>query len=144
MKRAILLPQYSDVKPFAAPEGVTSARIDKPTSLLVDSTCPNNSFYVGFLDGTAPQNSCSQMNENPQNLLQKIFGIGGGKSAPPDVPPTPSTGAPIVRVAPNTPPSGNAPVTAQPPTPPKKKNFFQKIFGGGGDKDKQPPPPPPQ
>jgi penicillin-binding protein 1B len=141
MKRAILLPQYSDVKPFTAPEGVTSARIDKTTNLLVDSTCPSNSFYVAFLDGTAPQSTCSQMGESPQNLLQKIFGLGGNKSEPPAVPPS---GAPIVRVAPNTPPSGNAPETNPPATPQKKKNIFQKIFGGGKDKDKQPEQSPPQ
>jgi penicillin-binding protein 1B len=148
MNRAIKLPQYSDVKPFTPPEGVTSARIDKTTNLLVDSTCPNNSFYIAFLDGTAPQSTCSQMSENPQNLIQKIFGIGG-KSATPDTnTPPPTTGAPIVRTTPyNTPPDGNAPDTTQAPAQPKKKNFFQKIFGGGKDKDKQQPQPtqpPPQ
>jgi penicillin-binding protein 1B len=149
MKRAIKLPQYSDVKPFTAPEGVTTAHIDKTSNLLVDSSCPNNSFYVAFLDGTAPVNTCSQMGENPQNFIQKIFGIGGNKSATPDATQPPSTtGAPIVRTAPNTPPDGNAPDTTQQPAPPKKKNFLQKIFGGGKDKDKdkqpQQPPPPPQ
>src|SRR5271170_886485 len=34
MKRAIQLPQYSDVKPFSAPAGVTVARIDKTSNLL--------------------------------------------------------------------------------------------------------------
>jgi penicillin-binding protein 1B len=135
MKRAIQLPQYSDVKSFIPPEGVTIAHIDKASSLLVDSTCPGNSFYVAFLDGTAPTNTCSQMGENPQNFLQKIFGLGGNKAVPPDAT-TPSTGAPIVRQAPNTPPDGNAPDTTQQPAPLKKKNFFQKIFGGGKDKDK--------
>jgi penicillin-binding protein 1B len=147
MKRAIQLPQYSDVKPFVAPEGVTTAHIDKTSNLLVDSTCPGNSFYVAFLDGTAPVNTCSQMGENPQNFIQKIFGIGGNKSASPDAnhpatPPPPATGASIVRQPPNTPPDGNATDTTQQPAPPKKKNFLQKIFGGG--KDKQPQPPPPQ
>jgi penicillin-binding protein 1B len=138
MKRAVTLPQYSDVKPFSAPEGVTTARIDKASSLLVDSTCPNNSFYVAFLDGTAPVNTCSQMGENPQNFIQKIFGIGGNKSSPPETtPPQPATGAPIVRQAPNTPPDGNAPDTTQQPEQKKKRNIFQKIFGGGKDKDKQ-------
>jgi penicillin-binding protein 1B len=141
MKRAILLPQYSDVKSFTAPSGVTSARIDKASSLLVDSTCPNNSFYVAFLDGTAPVNTCSQMGDNQQNFIQKIFGIGGNKpSNPSNLTPPPTTGAPIVRVAPNTPPDGNAPDTTQPPVAPKKKNFLQKIFGGGKDKQPQPPP----
>jgi penicillin-binding protein 1B len=150
MNRAIKLPQYSDVKSFIPPEGITTARIDKTTNLLVDSTCPNNSFYIAFLDGTAPQSTCSQMGENPQNFIQKIFGIGG-KSAPPDTTNLPSgTGAPIVRVAPNSPPDGNAPDTTQNPAQPKKKNFFQKIFGGGKDKQQQqlpqpqPAQPPPQ
>jgi penicillin-binding protein 1B len=139
MKRAIQLPQYSDVKPFTAPDGVTTARIDKTSNLLVDSTCPNNSFYAAFLDGTAPVNTCSQMGENPQNFIQKIFGIGGNKpSTPETAPPQPSTGAPIVRQAPNTPPDGNSPDTTQQPEQKKKKNIFQKIFGGGKDKqDKQ-------
>jgi penicillin-binding protein 1B len=147
MKRAIQLPQYSDVKPFSAPEGVTIAHIDKPSSLLVDSSCPNDSFYVAFLDGTAPVNTCSQMGENPQNFVQKIFGIGGNKSAIPDAtkpaagPPS-TTAAPIVRTAPNTPPDGNAADTTQQPAPPKKKNFLQKLFGGGKDKQPQPTPPP--
>ncbi|WP_353062681.1 PBP1A family penicillin-binding protein [Tunturibacter psychrotolerans] len=147
MKRAILLPQYSDVKPFSAPEGITTARIDKTSSLLADSSCPSNILYAAFLDGTAPTNTCSQMSESPQNLIQKILGIGG-KSAPPDTTSPPNTPAPIVRVNPNTPPNGNAPDTTQPPAASKKKNFFQKIFGGGKDKDKQQPQqqtsPPPQ
>ena len=139
MKRAIQLPQYSDVKPFTPPEGVTTARIDKTSNLLVDSSCPNNSFYAAFLDGTAPVNTCSQMGENPQNFIQKIFGIGGNKPSTPEptIPPPPATGAPIVRQAPNTPPDGNAPDTTQQPEQKKKKNIFQKIFGGGKDKDKQ-------
>jgi penicillin-binding protein 1B len=139
MKRAIQLPQYSDVKPFTAPEGVTTARIDKTSNLLVDSSCSNNSFYVAFLDGTAPVNTCSQMGENPQNFIQKILGIGGNKSSTPETTmPPPATGAPIVRQAPNTPPDGNAPDTTQQPEQKKKKNIFQKLFGGGKDKqDKQ-------
>ncbi len=145
MKRAIQLPQYSDVKSFSPPDGVTVAHIDKVSDLLVDSTCSDSTFYVAFLDGTAPVNTCSQMGENPQNFLQKIFGIGGSKSATPDAshpPATPpaTTPAPIVRSAPNTPPDGNATDTQQ-PAQPKKKNFLQKIFGGG--KDKQPTTPPP-
>ncbi|NYF52631.1 transglycosylase domain-containing protein [Tunturiibacter gelidoferens] len=141
MKRAIQLPQYSDVKPFSPPEGITTARIDKTSNLLADSTCPSNILYAAFLDGTAPTNTCSQMSESPQNLIQKILGIGGSKSETP--PPPPTTGAPIVRVTPNTPPDGNAPDTTQQPVQPKKKNFLQKIFGGGKDKDKQQPQPQP-
>jgi penicillin-binding protein 1B len=133
MNRAIKLPQYSDVKSFSPPEGVTTVRVDKTTNLLADSTCPNNSFYAAFLDGTAPQNTCSQMTENPQNFIQKIFGLGGSPTSNSQPSPAPEI---------NTPPDGNAPETTQPtqpgqPAQPKKKNFFQKIFGGGGDKNKQ-------
>ncbi len=146
MKRAIQLPQYSDVKPFSPPEGVTVAHIDKPSGLLVDSSCPNNSIYAAFLDGTAPVNTCSQMGESPQNFFQKIFGLGGNKASPPDAAGTQSvpTPAPIVRQPPNTPPDGNAPDTTQQPAQPKKKNFLQKIFGGGKDKQQPAQQPPPQ
>jgi penicillin-binding protein 1B len=151
MKRAILLPQYSDVKPFSPPEGVTIAHIDKTSGRLVDASCPNDSLYMAFLDGTAPVNTCSQMGENPQNFLQKIFGIGASKSMPETATPPSSTTAapivrqaPVVRQAPNTPSDGNAPDTTQQPAQQKKKNFLQKIFGGGKDKQQQRQSPPPQ
>jgi penicillin-binding protein 1B len=143
MNRAIKLPQYSDVKSFTAPEGVTTARIDKTTNLLADSTCPSNAFNVAFLDGTAPVNTCSQMSESPQNFIQKIFGIGGHSTPDPNAPPPPATPP---ATPPNTPPDGNATDVTQ-PAQPKKKNFLQKIFGGSNDKNKQQPQPtqpPPQ
>jgi penicillin-binding protein 1B len=148
MKRAVQLPQYSDVKPFSAPEGVTVAHIDRTSGLLVDSSCPNNAMNVAFLDGTAPVNTCSQMSESPQNFFQKLFGLGGHPApATPETAPSP----------PATPADASLPGSAdksaaQPPTPEqqpqKKKNIFQKIFGGGNNKDNkqqpQEPPPPPQ
>ncbi len=142
MNRAIKLPQYSDVKSFTAPEGVTIQHIDKASSLLVDSTCPYSTFYVAFLDGTAPQNTCSQMSESPQNFFQKLFGIGGHKDAEPmpsapQQPPLPSQNP----VAPGAAPTSAAPSPAQ-PAPEKKKNIFQKIFGGGKDKNKDQQPQP--
>ncbi|HEY6412940.1 MAG TPA: transglycosylase domain-containing protein [Edaphobacter sp.] len=143
MNRAIKLPQYSDVKSFTPPEGVTTARIDKDSNLLADSTCPSNAFNVAFLDGTAPVNTCSQMSESPQNFIQKLFGIGGHPNSQPAAPAT-SPSSPVA-APPNTPPDGNPPDATQ-PNQPKKKNFFQKIFGGKNDKNKQEQPsqPPPQ
>jgi len=146
MNRAIKLPQYSDVKPFTAPEGVTTVRIDKTTNLLADSSCSSSSFSAAFLDGTAPQNSCSQMSESPQSFIQKIFGIGGSNPNPqPNSQPVSPATPPATPTPSHTPPDGNAPEPTQ-PAQPKKKNFFQKIFGGGGDKNKQQEPPaqPPQ
>ncbi len=123
MNRAIKLPQYSDMKGFSAPEGVTTARLDKVTNLLADATCPNN-YTAAFLDGTAPQNTCSQMSESPQSVLQKIFGTGGNNSSP---------------SAPDLPSPDEAPAVPADPSKPKKQGFFHKLFGGG-DKNKQPPP----
>jgi penicillin-binding protein 1B len=146
MNRAIKLPQYSDVKPFSPPEGVTVTRIDKASNLLVDDSCSTSSFSAAFLDGTAPLNSCSHMSESPQNFFQKIFGLGGHNDSNPNPNSAQPPAAPITRQAPGTPPDGNAPEPTQ-PAPEKKKNIFQKIFGGGGGKKKEPEPqptPPPQ
>lgn len=73
------------------------------------------------------------MSESPQNLIEKIFGIGGHKDttqppaqAQPAPPPTPSQ--------PHGQPAPGSAIEPTQPTQPKKKNFFQKIFGGGGQK----------
>lgn len=143
MKRAIKLPQYSDVKPFTAPPGITIDRIDKTSNLLVDSSCPDNSLALAFLDGTAPANTCSQMHESPLNFIQKIFGLGGNSNTPSQpqqaTPPShPAPSAQGVHVPLTTPPADTSSETEQPVQPKKKKNFFQKIFGGGNkDKNQQ-------
>jgi len=124
MKRAIKLPQYSDMKGFSAPEGVTTARLDKITNLLADPTCPDD-YTAAFLDGTAPQNTCTQMSESPQSVIQKILGIGSSNPQP---------------QSPDLPNSDENPVDIPQP---KKKSFFRKLFGGG-DKNKQQPQQPPQ
>ena len=129
MNRAIKLPQYSDMKSFAAPEGVTTVRLDKDTNLLADASCPND-YSAAFLDGTQPQNTCSQMNESPQNLIQKIFGIGGNNNTSQQ------------QQAPDLPNPDENPATAD-PAQQKKPGFFRKLFGGG-DKNKQQQPPPQQ
>lgn len=137
MNRAIKLPQYSDVKTFTPPAGVTVVNLDKASNLLADGSCPDD-YAVAFLDGTAPQNYCSQMGENPQNFIQRLFGIGGNKPAPPansqTVPQTTRQYVPTPAPAPNGLPAQNPPEPQE--AKPKKKNFFQKLFGGGGDKDK--------
>ncbi len=126
MNRAITLPQYSDVKPFSPPSGVSVIRIDKLSNLPADATCPED-YTAAFLDGTIPQNTCSQMNETPQNFIQKLFGLGGRQA------PDPQGGQPN--------PDGNAAPDAPSAPPAPKKNIFRKLFGGV-DKQKQPPPVP--
>ena len=74
MKKAVLLPQYSDTNEFTPPEGVQIVKIDKASNLLSDETCPD-SYDAAFLDGTAPTATCDHPPDH-RNLLQKIFGLG--------------------------------------------------------------------
>ncbi len=90
MKRAIKLPQYSDMKPFTpAPDGISIYRIDKATNQLADDTCSTGSFNAAFLNGTQPRNTCSRMGDG-NGLMNSLFGsdsstagtsvTGGGQS----------------------------------------------------------------
>lgn len=74
MKKAVLLPQYSDTNEFSVPEGVEIVKIDKVSNLLSDETCPD-SFDAAFLAGTAPTFPCDHPQDR-RNILQKIFGLG--------------------------------------------------------------------
>ena len=74
MKKAVLLPQYSDTHDFSPPEGVEIVKIDKNSDLLSNETCPE-AFDSAFLDGTAPTDTCDHPAEH-RNILQKIFGLG--------------------------------------------------------------------
>jgi penicillin-binding protein 1B len=78
MKKAVLLPQYSDAHDFSMPGGVEMVQIDKVSNLLSDDSCPER-YYAAFLDGTAPTETCDHPADHPadhRNLLQKIFGTG--------------------------------------------------------------------
>ena len=91
MKRAQKMPQYSDMKAFTTPDGVQTLRVDRATGLISDSSCPSDSFTAAFLNGTAPQSTCSHMGTDTQtlgsqlsgddhrNAFQKFFGIGKDK-----------------------------------------------------------------
>jgi penicillin-binding protein 1B len=74
MKKAVLLPQYSDTNEFTAPDGVESVKIDKVSNLLSDESCPD-SYDAAFLAGTAPTFPCDHPADR-RNILQKIFGLG--------------------------------------------------------------------
>ncbi|HMF54265.1 MAG TPA: PBP1A family penicillin-binding protein [Edaphobacter sp.] len=139
MKRAIKLPQYSDVKSFSPPEGITVARIDRDTGLLADSSCATHMWNVAFLDGTVPTGSCTQMNENPQNFFQKLFGMGGGHptQVSPATTPSVTTPMPSASAPANSTSTTEAQPTAQQDQQKKKRNIFQKIFGGGDKNNKQ-------
>jgi penicillin-binding protein 1B len=74
MKKAVLLPQYSDTHSFNPVEGVDLVKIDKTTNLLSDAACPDG-VDVAFLNGTAPTDTCDHPPDH-RNFLQKIFGLG--------------------------------------------------------------------
>jgi penicillin-binding protein 1B len=74
MKRAVQLPQYSDVHDFPQPDGVEVVSLDENTNLLSDDACPD-SFDAAFLDGTAPTETCDHPADH-RNIFQKLLGIG--------------------------------------------------------------------
>jgi penicillin-binding protein 1B len=74
MKKAVLLPQYSDTHYFSAPEGVDMVSIDPNSNLLSDAACPDG-VDMAFLDGTAPTDTCDHPPDH-RNILQKLFGLG--------------------------------------------------------------------
>ena len=74
MKKAVLLPQYSDTHEFSPPAGIEIVPIDKATNLLSDASCPEG-YEAAFLAGTAPTDTCDHPPDH-RNILQKIFGLG--------------------------------------------------------------------
>ncbi len=137
MKHAIQLPQYSDTRPFVAPNGVSTVRLDKFTNLLADASCPTD-YDVDFLDGTAPTQTCDQAAGDQRNVFQKLFGIGKQATVAPG---TPVNGMPALPPPPVGTQAAAAP--AQPGTvapaadqqQKKKKGFFGRLFGSKGDND---------
>jgi len=126
MKKAVALPQYSDVKPFAQPAGVVDVQLDKQTNLLATPSCPET-YSSAFIAGTEPNQTCDQ-GTGVRGFFSRIFGLGGEKALPP-------------------PPPGAQPgtvVNTSGEDPKKKKGFFGKIAGiFKEDKSSNNPPPKP-
>ena len=112
MKKAALLPRYSDMSPFAQPPGVVDVQLDKVTNLLAAPSCPQT-YSSAFIVGTEPTTSCDQ-GSGIKGVLSRIFGLGNSEPQPPE------NGQPAEQ---------------------KKKGFFGKIAGIFKE-DKQPAPPP--
>jgi penicillin-binding protein 1B len=129
MKKAIALPQYSDVRAFNQPQGVVDVRLDKITNRLATPSCPDT-YTIAFVSGTEPHDTCDQSG-GVQGFFSRIFGGNSEKALPP-------------------PANGGNPQAAggvQPDGDPakKKKSFFGKIAdafkGDSGSHDKNTPPP---
>jgi penicillin-binding protein 1B len=138
MKRAIQLPQYSDMKPFTSPQGVVRLSLDKATNQLATPACPDD-YSTVFIDGTQPTQTCDQTAVEHGNLFQRIFGIEP-KPASPVSNPKPST--PVSNMGGNSPgqvvspsgtpqPAAGAVVDGEPVK--KKKGFWGKVFGSKDD-----------
>jgi penicillin-binding protein 1B len=106
MKKASLLPQYSDMKGFTQPTGVVDVQLDKATNRLATPTCPDD-YVAAFVAGTEPRETCDQQS-GVAGLFSRFFG-GGERALPP--------------------PPAQAANGAEDQDPKKKKSFFGKIAG---------------
>jgi penicillin-binding protein 1B len=142
MIRATALPAYSDVKDFAAPEGIQSVLIDPDTQELATPNCPNTREEV-YVAGSAPTQYCElhgghNVLSSTGSWLSRVF--GGGQPKQPAPPESDANGQPLP-YDPNRPPyaTGQGAVDANGKPVEKKKNPLQKIFGIFGGKKKQDP-----
>jgi penicillin-binding protein 1B len=115
MKKASVLPQYTDMRDFSQPSGVVDVELDKATNRLATPSCPDD-YTSAFVAGTEPRETCDTQG-GIRGLFSRIFN-GSEKVLPP--PPTqPADGQ-------------NAAADSQDPNNPdgkKKKGFFGKIAG---------------
>jgi len=134
MKRAQKIPQYSNMKGFPAPSGVVEVQLDKITNRLATTACPQT-YYVAFIAGTEPKDTCEQAFSDHRGFFSKILGLGS-----PEVTPPPNTNGPVL-VQPGVVVAGQTPAaqaTEQPTAErKKKKGFFSRVFGGKGNDQSQ-------
>jgi penicillin-binding protein 1B len=129
MKKAVTLPQYTDVKPFSQPEGVVDVELDKITNRLATPSCPDT-YTITFVAGTEPRDTCDQTG-GLQGFFSRMF---GGKTETALPPPTTTNGNPQA--------AGGVQNEEEVR---KKRSFFGKIAdafrgeGGKGDKNTVPP-----
>jgi len=138
MKKAVELPEYSDVRPFTQPAGVVDVQLDKGTNLLATPSCPET-YSAAFIVGTEPTTTCDQ-GTGIKGFFSRMFGLGGDKAVPP-----PAGGAQAVNV-PKPPGASGQTADADDPNSPsaeskKKKGLFGRIAGiFKDDKSSNPPP----
>jgi len=145
MKRAIALPDYSQVRDFTPPPGVDLVAIDVDTLERATPLCPVIRNEA-FLAGTEPAKYCERHGGAEAALLAAPSGAApeqqaaAGPAPGPAVQPAAAPGQHSKPAAP-----GKSPSTtngdAQQPAPQKKKSVWEKIFGifGSGKKKDQAP-----
>jgi penicillin-binding protein 1B len=132
MKRAMLLPQYSNAAQFSQPSGVVTVSLDRTTNLLATASCPED-YNSAFVEGSEPKDTCDHAEQ--RTIFQKIFG-----GAPAALPPVNQPGR-VIPPGQQRPVAGEAtPAQGQPAPAANRRGFWGKvvgIFGGGdGDQDK--------
>ena len=81
MKKAVTLPQYSDVRAFTQPEGVIDVQLDKITNRLATPSCPDD-YTIAFVAGTEPHDTCDHTS-SVQGFFSRMFGANSEKALPP-------------------------------------------------------------
>jgi len=130
MKRAVDLPNYSDTKPFAPPQGVVELTLDKATNQIATPSCTDD-YTTAFIDGTQPTQTCEQTAHG--NVFQRIFGI---EPKPTATPPASNVGSGSSAQGQGQPAAVNQSSSQGQDQDKKKKGFWGKIFGGGKDDNK--------
>jgi penicillin-binding protein 1B len=116
MKKAVALPEFSDVKPFSQPQGVIDVQLDKITNRLATPSCPDD-YTIAFVAGTEPRDTCDQGNGGGiQGFFSRIFGGNSEKALPPPTANPPGQ-------------NGNSGTQTAEEEAKKKKGFFGKIVG---------------
>lgn len=129
MKRATNLPEYSDVAPFAPPQGVVDLTLDKATNEIATPACPDD-YSTAFIEGTQPTQTCEQRaSDGHGNFFQKLLGMEP-KPTPPVSSTNGSSGQPQNQA--QAPAANHG--TTQTSDPEKKKGFWGRLFGSGNDK----------
>lgn len=148
MKRAVAIPQYSNMEEPVPPPGVVQVTIDADTGKLATPHCPRTESHY-FLNGTQPAEYCPIHSVQPLPRSTPITAIAGVVSPSVAGPEEAAmaaadpvaVAAPVVEAAALTPPPDPAPIpeAVEPPEPPqeRRRGFFGRIFGifTGGNSD---------
>src|SRR5208337_2371381 len=123
MKKAIELPQYSDVRPFAQPPGVVDVQLDKTSNLLATPSCPET-YTMAFIAGTEPNQTCDQRG-GVKGFFSHMFGMVTDKALPPPASPPANPS----RQAQASAATSTAAKTATAQDSKRKKGFLGKLAG---------------
>jgi len=81
MKKAVALPQYSDMRSFSQPSGVVDVQLDKSTNRLATPSCPET-YTAAFVAGTEPRETCDQTS-GVGGFFSHLLGLGDKPLPPP-------------------------------------------------------------